>query len=177
MKTSNLKKLRKTARFTQEQVAEKLNVSRQSVAKWESGESLPDIDNCIMLSKLYNVTIDDLVGYAKKEKNDAPSGKHMFGVVKIDSKKRIVIPDKALDVFGLKAGDKLLLMGDEAQGFAMVKLNSFLATLRRECRYKALVWLGSQYPCLAPQQWSGRGTPHASPHGCSYCLGTRKKDC
>lgn len=127
MKTSNLKKLRKTARLTQEQVAEKLNVSRQSVAKWESGESLPDIDNCVMLARLYNVTIDDLVGYARDKKNDAPSGKHMFGVVKIDSKKRIVIPDKALDVFGLKAGDKLLLMGDENQGLAMVKLNSFLA--------------------------------------------------
>ncbi len=127
MKTSNLKKLRKTARLTQEQVAEKLNVSRQSVAKWEAGESLPDIDNCVMLAKLFNVTIDDLVGYARDKKNDAPSGKHMFGVVKIDSKKRIVIPDKALEVFGLKSGDKLLLMGDESQGLAMVKLNSFLA--------------------------------------------------
>lgn len=127
MKTSNLKKLRKTARLTQEQVAEKLNVSRQSVAKWESGESLPDIDNCIMLSKLYNVTIDDLVGYATDKKNDAPSGKHMFGVVKIDNKNRIVLPEKAMNVFKLKAGDKLLLMGDEDQGLAMVKLNSFLA--------------------------------------------------
>ncbi|MBR4112656.1 MAG: helix-turn-helix domain-containing protein [Ruminiclostridium sp.] len=127
MKESNLKKLRKTARLTQEQVAEKLNVSRQSVAKWESGDALPDIDNCIMLARLYNVTIDDLVGYAKDEKTDAPSGKHMFGVVKIDSKKRIVIPEKVFDVFDLKTGDKLLMMGDEGQGLAMVKLNSFLA--------------------------------------------------
>ncbi len=127
MNESNLKKLRKTARLTQEQVAEKLNVSRQSVAKWESGDALPDIDNCIMLAKLYNVTIDDLVGYAKDEKTDAPSGKHMFGVVKIDSKRRIVIPDRALEIFGLEAGDKLILLGDEHQGFAMVKLNSFLA--------------------------------------------------
>lgn len=127
MNTSNLKKLRKSARLTQEQVAEKLNVSRQSVAKWESGESLPDIDNCILLSKLYNVTIDDLVGYAKDEKNDAPSGKHIFGVVKIDSKNRIALPEKALSVFDIKAGDKLLLMGDEGQGLAMVKLKGFLA--------------------------------------------------
>jgi len=127
MKESNLKKLRKTARLTQEQVAEKLNVSRQSVAKWESGDALPDIDNCIMLARLYNVTIDDLVGYAKDEKTDAPSGKHVFGVVKIDSKKRIVIPEKVFDVFDLKTGDKLLMIGDETQGIAMVKLNSFLA--------------------------------------------------
>lgn len=127
MKESNLKKLRKTARLTQEQVAEKLDVSRQSVAKWESGDALPDIDSCIMLAKLYNVTIDDLVGYAKDQKSDAPSGKHMFGVVKIDSKNRIVMPEKAMNVFDLKAGDKLLLMGDETQGFAMVKLGGFLA--------------------------------------------------
>lgn len=128
MNISNLKKLRKTAKLTQEQVAERLNVSRQTVTKWESGESLPDIDNCILLAKLYNVTLDDLVKYAKNaEDNTAPSGKHMFGVLKIDEKNRIVIPEKALEVFGLKKGDKLLLMGDETQGMAMVKLNSFLA--------------------------------------------------
>lgn len=127
MDQSNLKKLRKSARLTQEQVAETLNVSRQSVAKWESGESLPDIDNCIMLAKLYKVTMDDLVGYVKAEKNDAPSGKYMFGVVKIDSKNRIAIPEKTLKVFNLTEGDKLLLMGDENQGLALVKLKGFLA--------------------------------------------------
>lgn len=128
MNTSSLKKLRKTAKFTQEQVAESLNVSRQTVAKWESGDALPDIDNCIALAKLYNVTLDDLVTYAKEPGNsNAPKGKHIFGVVKIDSKGQIVIPEKAFEIFGLEKGDKLLIMGDEAQGMAMVKLNSFLA--------------------------------------------------
>lgn len=126
--TSNLKRMRKIAKLTQEQVAERLNVSRQSVAKWESGESLPDIENCILLSKLYNVSLDDLVKYAKDESQSAaPAGKHLFGVVKIDSKRRIVIPEKAMDIFELETGDKLLLMGDEAQGMAMVKLSGFLA--------------------------------------------------
>ncbi len=127
MNTSNLKNFRKAAKLTQEQVAEKLNVSRQSVAKWESGDALPDIENCIALAKLYNVTLDDLVKYATDKKSDGPSGKHMFGVIKIDSKNRIAIPEKAMNVFELKAGDKLLLMGDEAQGLAMVKLGGFLA--------------------------------------------------
>ena len=49
--TSSMKKLRKSAKLTQEQVAERLNVSRQTVSKWETGESLPDIDNCIALAK------------------------------------------------------------------------------------------------------------------------------
>lgn len=116
------------AKLTQEEVAERLNVSRQSVAKWESGESLPDIENCILLAKLYEVSLDDLVRYAKgSESESAPAGKHMFGVVKIDKKLQIALPEKMCQVFDLSAGDKLLLMGDESQGIAMVKLNGFLA--------------------------------------------------
>lgn len=43
MINENLKSLRKINQYTQEELAEKLNVSRQSIAKWESGESIPDI--------------------------------------------------------------------------------------------------------------------------------------
>lgn len=126
--SSNLKKLRKNAKLTQEQLAEKLSVSRQTVAKWESGEALPDLDNCILMSKLYNISLDDLVRYVKNaEDTTAPSGKHLFGVVKVDEKGRIFLPEKARDVFDIETGDKLLLMGDEKQGLAMVKLSGFLA--------------------------------------------------
>lgn len=128
MNPTNLKKLRKSARLTQEAVAERLNVSRQSVAKWESGESLPDIDNCIALARLYNVTLDDLVTYAKNpDQEKKPAGKHIFGVAKINEKGQITLPEKACRVFDLKPGDKLLLLGDEAQGIAMCKLNRFFA--------------------------------------------------
>ncbi|WP_255614982.1 helix-turn-helix domain-containing protein, partial [Clostridioides sp. ZZV14-6048] len=41
-----MKRLRKIHQYTQEELAEKLNISRQSVAKWENGESTPDIDSC-----------------------------------------------------------------------------------------------------------------------------------
>ena len=128
MNSTNLKKLRKSARLTQEAVAERLNVSRQSVAKWESGESLPDIDNCIALARLYNVTLDDLVTYAKNpDQAKKPAGKHIFGVAKINEKGQITLPQKACQVFDLKPGDKLLLLGDETQGIAMCKLNRFFA--------------------------------------------------
>lgn len=128
MNTTNLKKLRKAAKLTQEDVAERLNVSRQSVAKWENGESLPDIDNCIKLSRLYNVTLDDLVMYAKDPHQEAkPAGKHLFGVVKLGEQGQIKLPAKACDVFQLKKGDKLLIMGDESQGIAMVKLDGFFS--------------------------------------------------
>ena len=49
----NLKKLRKKFRYTQEEVAEKIGVSRQAVAKWENGETVPDINNCIALAEFY----------------------------------------------------------------------------------------------------------------------------
>ena len=53
--------LRKSKGLTQEELAEKLNVSRQAVAKWESGQVYPDISNLIQISLLMNVTIDYLV--------------------------------------------------------------------------------------------------------------------
>jgi transcriptional regulator with XRE-family HTH domain len=58
----NLKYLRKEAGLTQEQLAEQLNVSRQAVTKWESGQSLPDIENLKEISMIFSVTIDSLVG-------------------------------------------------------------------------------------------------------------------
>lgn len=123
MNNSNLKALRKNAKLTQEELAEKLNVTRQTVAKWESGEVLPDIESCITMSKLYDVTLDDLVRYAKNpNESHAPKGKHIFGVVKIQPDGSIRLPKKALDIFGLESGDKLILLGDEEQGLALVKL-------------------------------------------------------
>ena len=53
--------LRKNKGITQEALAEKLNVSRQAVAKWESGQAYPDISNLIQISNLMNVTVDYLV--------------------------------------------------------------------------------------------------------------------
>ena len=127
MDNSNLKRLRKNAKLTQEELAERLNVTRQTVAKWETGESLPDIDSCIAMSRLYNITIDDLVMYAKNpDSENSPKGKHIFGVMKIQNDGTIKLPKKALEVFELKEGDKLLLLGDENQGMALVKLKGFI---------------------------------------------------
>lgn len=58
----NLKYLRKKEKLTQEQLAEKLNVSRQAVTKWESGQALPDISNLKDISILFGITMDELVG-------------------------------------------------------------------------------------------------------------------
>ena len=57
-----LLELRKKEGFSQEELAEKVNVSRQSVSKWESGQSTPEMDKLILLSNIFNISIDELVG-------------------------------------------------------------------------------------------------------------------
>lgn len=54
--------------LSQAAVADQLNVSRQSVSKWETGKGYPDIDNLILLSKIYEVSIDELVQENKELK-------------------------------------------------------------------------------------------------------------
>lgn len=64
--SEKLKMLRKNYNLTQEELASKLNVSRQAITKWECDEGIPDIENLKQLSILFNVSIDDLVKEDKK---------------------------------------------------------------------------------------------------------------
>ena len=118
----NLKRLRKIHQYTQEKVAEKINVSRQSIAKWEQGETTPDIDSLIKLAKLYNVSLDHLVNHSEEESGIVipPKGKYFFGSVLVGERGQIVIPKEARELFNIKAGDKLLILGDEDRGLAVV---------------------------------------------------------
>ncbi len=59
--SEKLKLLRKENNLTQEELSFKLNVSRQAITKWESGEGIPDIENLKQISILFNVSIDELV--------------------------------------------------------------------------------------------------------------------
>lgn len=122
MISMNLKKLRKIHKYTQEDVADKINVSRQAVAKWESGESCPDINSCIALAELYNVTIDNLVNYSEEENGIPipPKGKYFFGSAVVGERGQIVIPKEARNIFNINAGDKVIILGDEGKGLAIV---------------------------------------------------------
>ena len=115
--------------MTQEDIAEKLGVSRQSVAKWESGETVPDLDKCRMLADIFDVTLDDLANYESEENLGLglpPKGKHLFGMVTVGEKGQIVIPAKARKLFNISAGDRLVILGDENQGIAILKSEMFL---------------------------------------------------
>lgn len=58
---SNLKELRKVKKLSQEDLAEKVGVSRQSVSKWETGDAYPEMNNILMLCKIFNCKINDLL--------------------------------------------------------------------------------------------------------------------
>ena len=115
--------LRKRNGMTQEALSERINVSRQTVAKWERGESEPDCSSLMRLSTLFNVTIDALVGNVEEDQKMigvAPKGKYFFGMVKIGEDGSIVLPQKALEIFNLSIGSELAVLGDEDRGFALV---------------------------------------------------------
>ncbi|MBQ8161911.1 MAG: helix-turn-helix transcriptional regulator [Clostridia bacterium] len=126
----NLLTLRKMNNMTQEDVAEKVGVSRQSVAKWEMGETVPDLDKCKILAELFEVSLDDLANYESEDSGGLgipPKGKHLFGMVTVGDKGQIVIPAKARKIFEIAPGDQLVILGDERQGLAIMKSESFLA--------------------------------------------------
>ena len=126
----NLVHLRKLNRLTQEDIAEKVGVTRQAIAKWEAGETVPDLDKCRLLADVFGVSLDDLAKYKAEENlglDLPPKGKHLFGIVTVGDKGQIVIPAKARKLFDISAGDQLVVLGDEGQGMAIIKAQSFLA--------------------------------------------------
>ena len=115
---NKLVKLRKQAGLSQEELADKLGLSRQAVSKWERAEASPDTDNLICLAKLYNVSLDDLLSteddpetiikeQVKKEDEKAEEGIHIQndGVHLVDDEGSEVIVKKG----------KVIVKGDEAK--------------------------------------------------------------
>lgn len=77
--SEQLSKLRKEANMTQEDLAEKCDISRQAVAKWESGESLPDIYKISQIAKLFEVSLEELIwGECQQETQRDIAKRYMF---------------------------------------------------------------------------------------------------
>ena len=64
-----IQKLRKQNGFSQEELAEKVTVTRQTISKWELGETTPEMDKLIIISKLYDITLDELMKEDNEGKN------------------------------------------------------------------------------------------------------------
>ncbi len=64
----NIKKYRQAKHMTQDQLAEKLNVTRQAVSNWETGKTQPDIDTLTQIAEVFEISIEELIYEEKKSK-------------------------------------------------------------------------------------------------------------
>lgn len=120
----NLSVLRRASGLSQEKAAEAVGVTRQALAKWEAGETTPDVFHSDKLAELYGVSLDDLLHFEQKPGSvpPPPRGKHVFGVVQVGERGQIVIPKRARELFGLNRGDTLVVLGDTNPGTAGIAL-------------------------------------------------------
>lgn len=128
-----LQALRKAKAMSQEDLAEKLLVSRQTISRWEGDQALPDLSNIIALSKVFNVSIDYLVGTDMNEINTNIEGNQLskdlysykmkvnFGIVLITLSLILAI---GLSIYGsIEGGHVIFIDKGEIQG-----LSAFLYT-------------------------------------------------
>ena len=133
MLKDNLVMLRKLHGFSQEAIAERIGISRQAYAKWETGVTIPDIEKCLSLAEVYGTTIDSLV---RTEHVDgvgiippAPKGKNIWGSVAVGERGQIVIPKGARELFGMTGGQRLIVLSDET-GIALIPEEVFVANMK-----------------------------------------------
>lgn len=133
MLKDNLVMLRKLNGFSQEEIAEKIDISRQAYAKWESGATTPDIEKAAKLAEVYGTTVDGLL---KNETIDgvgtvppAPADKNIWGSVTLGDRGQIVIPKAARDNMGMKGGDRFIVASDNI-GIALIPAEYFEEKMR-----------------------------------------------
>lgn len=127
----NILSLRESKKISQEKLAEVIGVSRQTIAKWENNDSIPDIRHCDILANYFNVSLDNLIHYDERKEGLSipPKGKHMFGTVVIEEQGKVVLPKEARVILNLKEGDKLVVLADEnpeTLGIALVPCGFFM---------------------------------------------------
>ena len=153
--------LRKAKGFSQEELAQQLHVSRQSISRWETGTALPDAENLLQLSRLFGVTADYLLNDDYQSDNDLPK----VQAVKTDGMHQIMIILATLEVmvfilqfmavFMLQSGvfgvltfvPFVAIVGGFEYAYQknIAHRNSHTAAFRKRF-YKVSIWLGCYFP-------------------------------
>lgn len=76
--SKQLSKIRKEAKFTQEDLAEKCDVSRQAIAKWENGESVPDVYKMIQIARIFEISLDELILGENREETQKETARKVY---------------------------------------------------------------------------------------------------
>lgn len=141
MLKDNLVVLRNMYGMSQEDIAEKIGISRQAYAKWESGATLPDIEKCKRLADFYDVTIDSLLKTETVDKigmiPPAPNGRNIWGSVTINERGQVVIPKAAREKFGWNGGERLIVLSDD-EGVALIPAETFEAKMKMVMEYASM---------------------------------------
>lgn len=89
-----LYELRRAAGLSQEELAERLNVSRQAVSKWENGAAQPELSKLVELSRLYGVSVDELLSLEEAEKGDAKAASSVEASSPAPAQETLATPKK-----------------------------------------------------------------------------------
>lgn len=134
MLKDNLVMLRKIHGYSQEEIAERIGISRQAYSKWERGATIPDVEKCALLAEVYGTTIDSLIKTTTADGigviPPAPKGKNIWGSVTINDRGQIVIPKGARDRFELTGGQRLIVGSDEV-GIALIPAERFEENMKK----------------------------------------------
>ena len=107
MLKENLRILRNLNGYSQEQIAEKIEISRQAYAKWENGQTTPDLEKAARLAEVYGVTVDSLLKTETVEGvgtvPPAPAGKNIWGSVTLGDRDRSSSPRRPGTIWGCRA--------------------------------------------------------------------------
>ena len=141
MLKDNLIMLRNMYGMSQEEIAEKIGISRQAYSKWESGATVPDVEKCKRLADLYNVTVDNLLKTETEDKigiiPPAPKGKNIWGSVIMNERGQLVIPKAARERFGWNGGQRLIVLSDN-EGIALIPAEAFEEKMKAVMEYASI---------------------------------------
>ena len=126
----NLKMLRKQAGMSQEQLAEKIGVSRQAVTKWETGAGIPDIENIMAISALFDISIDDLLSNERGSKKVVETEYLYESVTEYD-----IDESKRYDM-KLGGAKRLILAGYEGEKIRVRLGSNTFSTLQNDFKVK-----------------------------------------
>ena len=143
MLRDNLIMLRNIHGYSQEEIAGRIGISRQAYAKWENGATVPDIEKCMRISKIYGVTIDSLVKTTTLDgKGMIPppqKGRNIWGSVTINERGQLVIPKDVREKFGLTGGQRLIVLTDDKEGIALIPAELFENKMRQAMEYASVL--------------------------------------
>ena len=126
--SEQLRTIRKKSGMSQEQLAEKLSVSRQAVTKWETGAGVPDIENIMAISALFDISLDTLLGGKTTKKVDTEYLFESMTEYDIDAPKRYDIK--------LGGAKNLVLSGYDGEKLRVRLVSNTLSTLKNDIKIK-----------------------------------------